>query len=113
MRIIAAMPQDTQHPSHAARQAAYRKRQEASRIRQLQERGLPPLPIISPIPGTHRWRQAVAAAVALLTTVETEMDAYYNARSERWQDSDRGEDFSERLAAIQEARESVTGLLNA
>jgi hypothetical protein len=107
------MPEPRTPVSHAARQSAYRKRQEASRIRQLQERGLPPLPAISLIPGTHRWRQTVAAAVTLLTTVEKEMDAYYHARTDRWQDSDRGEDFSERLAAIQEARVSVTDLLNA
>jgi hypothetical protein len=99
--------------SHDARQAAYRKRQEEDRIRQLQERGLPPLPVISTIPGIHRWRRALCAAATLMTLVAEEMEAYYDARTDQWRDSDRGEEFAERLAATAEARDSVTDLRTA
>jgi hypothetical protein len=101
------MPQRKTYASHAQRQAAYRRRcQEARRI-QLQEKGLPELPAISNFPGTARWKQAIASAVKLLSLVEEEMQSYYDDRSEAWLESERADEFQERIEAIAEARQFV------
>jgi hypothetical protein len=104
------MPQRRIHTSHAQRQAAYyRRRQDAIR-RQLQEKGLPELPTIATIPGTARWRQAVANAIELLSMVASEMEAYFDDRSEQWQEGERGDSFRERIDALCEARDVVADL---
>jgi hypothetical protein len=104
------MPQPKVHPSHAHRQAAYRRRcQEAAR-QQLKEKALPALPTISTIPGIARWRQAVANATQLLSATVQEMETYYDDRSEEWQESERGEDFRERLDTLCEARDALAEL---
>ena len=41
-------------------------------------------------------------ACTLLETITVEMDAYYEERSESWKDSERGENFTERLESIEE-----------
>jgi len=104
------MPQAKVHTSHAERQAAYRRRCAHARERQLKEKGLPSLPALSTIPGTTRWRQAVQSATDLLGAVVTEMEEYFDDRSERWQDGDRGERFKECLEAITDARDAVADL---
>jgi len=38
------------------------------------------------------------------------MQEYYEARSEAWQESERGDDFAERLEAVQEVLEAVAEL---
>lgn len=96
------MPQPKMHTSHAARQAAYRKRQERARAQQLQARGLVPLPAIATMPGNVRWSQAIAQAASLLTSVVDEMQDYYDERSEDWQEGDRGETHQQRIDAVQE-----------
>jgi hypothetical protein len=104
------MPQPKIYGSHAQRQAVYRQRCQEARRRQLQEKGLPELPAISTIPGETRWRQAIANAGQLLALVEQEMQAYYDERSEAWLESDRGQDFQERIEAVSEAKQSVEDL---
>jgi hypothetical protein len=104
------MPQPKVHSSHAERQAAYRRRCAAARERQLKEKGLPSLPSISTIPGTNRWRQAIQSATDLLGSVVTEMEEYFDDRSEPWQDGDRGERFHECLDAVTDARDAVADL---
>jgi hypothetical protein len=101
------MPQPKVHESHAQRQAVYRRRCQEARRRQLLEKGLPDLPAISTIPGTARWRQAVASAGQLLSLVEQEMQAYYDDRSEAWLESERADQLQERIDAVSEARQSM------
>lgn len=96
------MPQPREHKDHAARQAAYRKRQQQAQESRLREKGLAPLPVIPTIPGTARWTQAIEHASRLLTDVAEEMQVYFEDRSEAWQEGDRGMQHEERLAAIQE-----------
>ena len=104
------MPQSKIYNSQAQRQAAYRRRcKEASRL-QLREKGLPELPAISTIPGTARWNQAIAHAIQLLSLVEQEMQAYYDDRSDAWLESDRADQFQERLEAVSQALQSVEDL---
>jgi hypothetical protein len=59
------------------------------------------------MPGTARWRQAVANALDLLSMVVDEMDSYFGDRSEQWQESERGDSFRERIDALCEARDAV------
>ena len=51
----------------------------------------------------HQARWALAA-------VCVEMESYAAARSENWQESERGEEFAERLAALQEVLAAVEEL---
>jgi hypothetical protein len=101
------MPQPRIHGSHAQRQAAYRRRCREANEAQLREEGLPNSPAISTMPGAVRWRQAVAKVLELLLLVEEEMQEYYSDRSEAWHESERAEEFQERIGAIVQARESV------
>lgn len=96
------VPQPRIHPSHAARQAAYRRRQKQARAQQLRARGLPPLPAIATLPGSARWAAAISQAACLLTSVIAEMQDYFEARSEQWQDGERAETHQQRIEAVQE-----------
>jgi hypothetical protein len=104
------MPQRKLYASHAQRQAAYAKRCKEARQRQLEEKGLPPLPALPAMPGTARWRQAIANAADLLAMVGQEMEAYFDDRSEEWQQSQKGDNFRERIDAILEARDNIVEL---
>lgn len=53
------------------------------------------------VPGLARWRAALQSAQTLLQPVNTEMSDYYAARSETWQESERGEAFRERPEALE------------
>ena len=104
------MPQRKMHASHAHRQAAYRKRCLEAQQRQLQEKGLPALPAIPTVPGTPRWRLAVAKATELLSMVAQEMEDYFADRSEVWHADGRGEQFQERMDAVEQAHEALVEL---
>jgi hypothetical protein len=62
------------------------------------------------MPGTARWRQAIANAVDLLSMVADEMESYFDDRSEEWQEGERGDSFRERIDALCEARDLVADL---
>jgi hypothetical protein len=90
------------YTSNAQRQAAYRRRRAQSEADKAQQAGLVPLPAISSLPGTIRWRQALAHAAFHVSTVRDEMQTYHDSRTERWQESDRATDFLERLALVEQ-----------
>jgi hypothetical protein len=94
------MPQPRKHIDHAARQAAYRVRQTRAQQEQLHQRSLPPMPAIAAMPGAARWNAALQSARNLIEQVSQEMQAYYDDRSDAWQESGRGETFAERQEAI-------------
>ena len=79
------MPQYRKYNSNAQRQRVYRNRQTMERRRELADKGLPPLPRISTMPGAARWNDAVERCVELLDMVREEMTEYYDERSESWQ----------------------------
>ena len=105
------MPQPAKHSDHAARQAQYRARQAEARQVELTGKGLPPLPAISSFPGWPRWNASFRAAQELIARNLSEMQDYYDDRSESWQESERGEDHQERIAAAEEAVDVVGGLI--
>ena len=100
------------HTSNAERQAAYRRRQAENRANKAEESALVPLPAISSVPGTARWRQALAYASFHAATVRDEMQAYHDERTERWQESDRADEFRERLERIEELCDSLDEVRN-
>ena len=96
------MSQVQKYATPAQRQAAYRQRRAQAEHEREQRSGIAALPVIGNIPGTVRWRQALAGAAVYLNAVREEMSAYHSGRSERWQDSERAEVFRERLEQIEQ-----------
>lgn len=105
------MPQPGKYPNNAARQAAYRQRCRQAAKEQARKRGLPPLPALPPLPGSARWRAALALAQRLLEEVCSQMQTYFEQRSETWQESERGQDFIQRLQELEEVCEQMETLL--
>lgn len=101
------MPTPRKYQTDAERQAAYRQRQAEARHVEQQAKGLPLLPAVPTIPGTARWKALRDQAQALLETMLDEMQRYYDDRSEQWQESDRGEEFQERIDQVDIARAAV------
>jgi hypothetical protein len=95
------MPQPRLYSSHAQRQAAYRQRQQQARQQGQEQRGLPPLPTMSTLPGDARWNAALEQVRLLLEQVCQEMEDYYDERTKRWKDSDRGFELRRRLKTLQ------------
>ena len=95
------MPTPRQYSSQAEKQAAYRKRQAEARRQEQQAKGLPALPAVPTLPGDKRWRAMQEQACALLQTMAEEMQAYYDERSEQWQESDKGNAMQERIDALE------------
>ena len=94
------MPTPRKYATAAARQAAYRQR-----LRQPPSDGRPLMPLraVPGCPGAPRWRRMMVDAIRLVREVEEEMAVVYDERTERWQDSERGQAFSEQLEALGEA----------
>lgn len=87
------MPTPRKYATNAARQAAYRQRGAASPATSL--------PAPPATPGTRRWRTLLGHARTLLATVATEMTMYGEKRSNAWQESERGETFTERMETVE------------
>jgi hypothetical protein len=106
------MPRPRLHASAAARQAAYRQRSAQARQVELCARGLPPLPPLPTVAGRARWKATFVLVQELLAETLGEMADYFEERSERWQESDRGEEHQEQIASVEtvlEALEVLTG----
>ncbi len=104
------MPQPKKYGSAAARQAAYRQRCEQARQVRLADTGLPALPVIATMPGWSRWNASFASAHALMAATLCEMQQYYDARSQSWQDGDRGEEHQEKIASVEAVLEALSDL---
>lgn len=98
------------YPTNAARQRAYRQRRKAARAAEQAAKGMPPLPAIATLPGSIRWQALIEHAEALLQTAATEMESYYDHRTDAWQESERGEAFLGRVEALQEVISGVAEL---
>jgi len=106
------MPQPKKHTSAAARQAAFRARREETRQTSLAAKGLPSLPMISSLPGWARWNASFKAAHALIADSLGEMQDYFDARSNSWQESDRGESHQEKITSVETAVDALSDLLS-
>jgi len=86
------MPQPRKYASAAHKQAAYRQRcaqGEQSKV-------------IPQIAGYRRWNAMRMQALFFLEQVTSEMECYYNQRSDSWQDSERAEAFTEAMDSTAE-----------
>jgi hypothetical protein len=106
------MPQPKQHASAAARQAAFRVRREQARQADLARKGLPALPPISSMPGWPRWKASFQAAQQLMAASLSEMQDYFDERSETWQESLRGEEHQTKIASAEAVQEALSDLLS-
>lgn len=99
------------YASQAEKSKAAREREAARRAAEQEEKGLPPAPAIATMPSRARWDGLVQRALVMLETCRNEMEAYQEERSEAWQESERGEEFQERVDALQELCEQVSEFL--
>lgn len=106
------MPTPKCYPSNAAKQRAYRNRQAQARNQEQRAKGLPPVSPIPTMPGTRRWNAQVHLALAALQAAHQEMDAYYDDRSEAWQEGEKGRDLQERLQSIEDILDQLDSILN-
>ena len=104
------MPQAREHADNAAKQRAYRQRQAEARRTEREAKGLPTAAPIPTMPSNARWITMAAHARETLTTMQAEMQAYYDERSEQWQDSEKGEDFQRRLDALESVLSEMDAL---
>lgn len=61
-------------------------------------------------PSYPRWKGLLRQSQTCLSVLLTEMETYYEQRSEPWQESERGTAFLQRLENLQEAREAMEAL---
>ena len=101
------MPQPRIHTSDAARQAAFRRRRDQTLTVLQQAKGLTPLPSIPTMPGWSRWRQVLGLAEQALREVHEQMNTYYDDRSQEWQESDKAQEFTDRMDAGEELLQQV------
>ena len=94
------MPQERQYPDHAARQRAYRVRQAQARRAEQQAKGLPALPPLPTLPSRARWQALLAHARLALETVQDELQAYCDDRSDAWQQGDRAATLADHLEQL-------------
>ena len=95
------------HASAAARQAAYRQRCAAQIQAQLDSGRAAAIPSM---PGQRRWDAMRKQALCLLEHVASEMATHHEQRSERWQDSEKGEAFIEMMESIAEVADALREL---
>lgn len=88
--------------TNAQRQAAYRRRLRQEQAATLAEKGIPALPAVRNVAGWPRWNKAMRQIADLLEQTRSEMQSYYDERSERWLDSEAAETFQERIDELQE-----------
>jgi hypothetical protein len=90
------MPRTQKYQSNGERQAAYRRRCAQATFGS-----------IPSVPGRRRWKAMLKAASALLECATTEMQEYFEAHSDTWQESQVGESLVEMLESAQDALASL------
>ena len=106
------MPQPRIHSSPAERQAAYRARTELARQHAASAKGLPSLPALATMPGWPRWNATFRMAHDLIEGAVSEMQDYFDDRSDTWQESERGEEHQERIASTEAVLEALGELIS-
>jgi len=91
------MPRSRIYPNNAARQRDFR----------LREKELNKATEILPRPAPLRWRQTVRKAMVLLRSASAEMQDRFDTNQERWQESEGGQEFAEKVDALREAIETL------
>jgi len=84
------MPSPKRYASSAAKQKAYRLRQQNVQTQ-------PPIPAK---PGPARWRALRKNALFLLEALAAKMREFADQGSEAWQESEKAQDFEERQGLV-------------
>jgi len=96
------MAQTKVYADPAARQAAFRKRQ-AERIAELHAaRVIPAVSSIETLPSRQRWSSLLTNGANALTAARDSMQAYFDSRSESWQEGDKASEMQETLDTLEE-----------
>ena len=95
------MPQQRHYEDNAAKQRAYRARQAQARREEQQAKGLPAAPPLPTLPSSARWQALLTQARLALETVHDEMHAYYEDRSEAWQQGERAATLAEQIDQLE------------
>jgi hypothetical protein len=88
------------YATNAERQASYRARCTAMARSDLPTR-------VPTVVGPRRWAVVIGHAQGLLAGVAAEMATYWDDRSDTWQNSERGEQLTDRLAALEEILDAL------
>jgi hypothetical protein len=102
------MPQQRRYEDNAAKQRAYRARQAQARREEQQAKGLPAAP---PLPSRARWQALLTQARLALETTRDEMHAYYEDRSEAWQQGERAATLAEQIDQLEVVLNELEALL--
>lgn len=97
------MPTPRLHDTPAQRQAAYRARLAREKEAYIE-------PKIPTALGSRRWKAMRKEARTYLVAMYAEQQAYYEAKSERWQESEAGENLAERIQTLETALEALEAL---
>ena len=62
------------------------------------------------MPGTARWTALLATATAALETIRDEAQAYHDERTERWKETDRAEQLTATVEAIEAALDELSNV---
>ena len=101
------MPEPKKYADSAARQHAYRRRQQAANSLGT---GFPLSAGIRAMPSHFRWKAMQEKARVLLAAVVSEMEDYAGDRSDEWQDSDKANAFEEKLDLVREAIDAIEAI---
>jgi len=101
------MSQPRQYADNAAKQRAYRARQADACRREQAAKGLPAAPSLPTLPSQARWQALLARARCALETLRDELQAYHDARSETWQQSERATAFLEHIESVEQVLEAL------
>ena len=95
------MPPPRRYADAAEKQRAYRRRLATARQAEQEAKGLPPAPALPTLPSARRWHALLEQARLALQTAHDEMQAYRDARSDAWQDTERAEALAEQIEALE------------
>jgi len=59
------------------------------------------------MPSWARWQAAAQRIRTLIDELASETQNYWDDRSESWQESQKGQDFQEKIDLLKEAREAL------
>ncbi len=104
------MSQLRQYSDAAAKQRAYRARQTQARRAEQEAKGLPPTPPLPTLPSRARWQALLDGARLFLETAHDEMQAYYEDRSEAWQQGERAAALQDQLNALAQTLDALDAL---
>lgn len=105
------MPRPRKYADAAEKQAAYRTRQ-GERLRAVIEGRRPAAPAIGNMPAERRWTALREQAREALEQMRDEMQEYHDARSDEWQEGERGQAMSERLDDLDQLLSDLDALAN-